>query len=61
MPVRSCKSSGKSGHKYGSKGKCYTGSGSKSKAKRQGRAIQANKKRKQFLFVSKAIAIFSWN
>lgn len=41
MPVKKCSSGGKQGNKYGDKGKCYTGSGSKAKAAKQGRAIKA--------------------
>ena len=41
MPVKKCKG----GYKYGDSGKCYKGKNAKSKAARQGRAIQANKKR----------------
>lgn len=44
MPVRRTKSGG---YKYGSKGKTYYGKGAKAKAARQGRAIQANKKRRK--------------
>ena len=40
MPVRKVKG----GYRYGSKGKVYK---SKAKAQRQGRAIQANRKRKK--------------
>lgn len=47
MPVRSCASKGKSGHKYGSSGKCYTGSASRSKAATQGRAIKANQRQRR--------------
>ena len=51
MPVRSCRSGGKPGYKYGQSGKCYTytaGDASsrkkaKSKAAKQGRAIEASK------------------
>lgn len=32
---------GKSGHKWGDEGKCYTGPGSKAKAAKQGHAIKA--------------------
>lgn len=46
MPVKGCNKGGKSGKKYGNSGKCYTGSGAASKAKRQGRAIEASKHRK---------------
>ena len=41
MPVRKTKG----GYKYGSKGKLYKGKGAKAKAAKQGRAINANKKR----------------
>jgi len=47
MPVKGCKSNGKSGKKYGNSGKCYTGEGAEAKAKRQGRAIEVNRKRKK--------------
>lgn len=46
MPVKPCKSKGKRGHKYGTKGKCYTGKSGKSKASRQGRAIKASQGKK---------------
>lgn len=41
MPVHTCTKDGKSGHKWGRSGKCYTGKGSKEKAERQGRAIRS--------------------
>ena len=44
MPVRKTKSGG---YKYGSKGKTYYGKGARAKAARQGRAIQANKRRRK--------------
>ncbi len=44
MPVKRCQSSGKSGHKWGNKGKCYTGSGSRGRAMKQGRAYHAKKR-----------------
>lgn len=40
MPVRKV---GKSGYKWGSKGKLYKGKGAKEKALRQGRAIKSKK------------------
>lgn len=43
MPVRRTKSGG---YKYGSKGKTYYGKGARAKAAKQGRAIQANKRKK---------------
>lgn len=46
MPVKKCSSHGKSGHKYGDRGKCYTGKGSTAKAARQGRAIKASQARR---------------
>lgn len=42
MPVKPCKSNGKSGHKYGDSGKCYTGKGSEAKANEQRKAIKAS-------------------
>ena len=44
MPVKRTKSGG---YKWGSKGKTYYGKGAKAKAARQGRAIQASKRRKK--------------
>ena len=41
MPVKRCNSGGKSGWKWGDKGKCYTGPGAKKKAIKQGVAIEA--------------------
>jgi hypothetical protein len=40
MPIQSCSSEGKSGHRFGKSGKCYTGKNSKSKARKQGVAIK---------------------
>ena len=40
MPVHKTKD----GHQYGTKGKNYTGKGSKKRAAKQGRAIQASKR-----------------
>ena len=42
MPVRRVGG----GYRYGDKGKLYRGKGAKAKAARQGRAIQARRKRK---------------
>lgn len=36
MPVGPCQSKKKKGYKYGDSGKCYTGSGAKKKAAKQG-------------------------
>ena len=44
MPVRKTRGGG---YKYGSKGKTYYGKGAKAKAAKQGRAIQASKRRKR--------------
>lgn len=41
MPVRKVKG----GYRYGRKGKLYKGKGARAKAARQGRAIQANKRK----------------
>lgn len=43
MPIMKCSKDGKSGYKYGETGTCYTGPGAMEKAKKQGRAIEANK------------------
>ena len=43
MPVRRTKGGG---YKYGTKGKTYYGKGAKTKATKQGRAIQASKRRR---------------
>jgi hypothetical protein len=50
MPLKKCSSGGKSGWKWGSSGKCYTGPGAKKKAIKQGVAIEGPEK-----FASKAI------
>jgi len=47
MPVKRCSSKGKSGYRWGDSGKCYTGSGAKSKAAKQGRAIKASQTQKR--------------
>ena len=44
MPVMPCTKNRKKGHKWGKNGTCYTGPGSETKAKRQGRAIKANQR-----------------
>jgi len=54
MPIQRCRKNGKPGYKWGQSGACYTYtpgnkrsmSLAKSKALRQGRAINVNKKRK---------------
>ncbi len=43
MPVKKCQSKDVSGFKWGDSGKCYTGSSAKTKALRQGRAINVNR------------------
>ena len=44
MPVHRV---GKSGYKYGSKGKTYYGKGAKKKAQRQAKAINISKKKRK--------------
>lgn len=44
MPVKKCQSSGKSGKKWGNKGKCYTGPGATTKAGKQGVAIRISQR-----------------
>lgn len=43
MPLMRCTKDGKQGWKYGKSGKCYTGSGARAKAEKQGKAIEAGK------------------
>jgi hypothetical protein len=43
MPIVKCIVKGKSGHKFGETGKCYTGKGSKNKASMQAKAIKSSK------------------
>lgn len=43
MPLMRCTVDGKPGVKYGKHGKCYTGRDAKTKAKRQGQAIEINR------------------
>ncbi len=45
MPLLKCQINGKLGWKFGATGKCFTGSQGRSKAVKQGRAIQASKNR----------------
>lgn len=42
MPIKKCTYKGKSGYKWGNKGKCYTGKYGKQKAEKQARAILAS-------------------
>jgi len=42
VPIQKCNN----GHKYGNTGKCYKGKGSRAKAARQGRAIEASKSKR---------------
>ena len=43
MPVKRCTKDGVSGWKYGDSGHCYTGPGAKSKAAKQGQAIEISR------------------
>jgi len=43
MPVQPCTANGKSGYRWGEKGKCYTGEDAKKKAEKQGAAIKTSK------------------
>ena len=47
MPLKRCRKQGKQGWKWGDTGVCYTGQNAKARAMRQGRAIEANKKKKE--------------
>ena len=42
MPIKKC---GKTGYKFGESGKCYSGSGAREKAVKQGQAIKASQNR----------------
>ncbi len=55
MPVQECQKGGKSGHKWGSQGVCFVGSGSRAKAAEVGRAIHAQEKRMDRLQLLKSI------
>ena len=44
MPLMRCTKNGKSGWKFGTSGKCYTGKDARAKAAKQGRAIKGSKK-----------------
>jgi len=46
MPIKRTTKDGKAAYKYGSSGKAYTGAGAKAKAAKQGRAIEASKRKK---------------
>lgn len=47
MPLMKCTKNKKAGYKWGKSGTCYTGSNAKSKAKKQGRAIEASKSKRK--------------
>lgn len=47
MPVKRCQKNGKSGHKFGDSGKCFTGKRSQTKAARQGQAVKSSQNRKR--------------
>lgn len=46
MPVKKCKKDGKSGYKWGDSGACFTGSGGRERARKQGIAIESSKNKK---------------
>lgn len=43
MPIKKCNG----GYKYGEEGKCYNGKGARTKAKKQGQAIEISKLKKK--------------
>ena len=47
MPKQQCKDNGKTGVKWGNKGKCYTGKNKETKMNQQRKAIEASKYRKE--------------
>lgn len=42
MPIKKCSANGKTGHRWGNHGKCYTGKGSRAKAAKQAGAAYAH-------------------
>lgn len=42
MPIKPCTANGKSGHKYGDSGHCYTGENSREMAGKQAAAVHAS-------------------
>lgn len=46
MPVIRCQKNGERGWKWGESGTCYVGPGAREKAAKQGRAIEADKARR---------------
>lgn len=47
MPIMSCQKDGKNGWKWGEQGVCFIGPDGRAKAEAVGRAIEANKNRKE--------------
>lgn len=47
MPKKTCSSGGKSGVKWGNKGKCYTGPNKETKMNTQRKAIKASQSKKK--------------
>lgn len=45
MPLKRCMKERMAGFRWGDKGICYTGPGAREKALKQGRAVEASKKR----------------
>lgn len=46
MPIKSCQIKNKKGYKYGDTGKCYPGKSGKTKARKQGQAIEISRHKK---------------
>lgn len=47
MPIKACQTKGKKGFKYGDGGKCYLGKSGKSKARKQGQAIEISRHKRK--------------
>jgi len=58
VPVERCTSNGQPGFRWGSQGRCYTGEGARARAERQGRAVEANKRRPTYGRVAEAVLVF---
>lgn len=47
MPITKCSKKGKVGFRFGKSGRCYTGTGAKKKAIKQGKAIKSSQARRK--------------
>lgn len=47
MPLEKCQKGGRQGYRWGRSGICYTGQDAEARAQEQGKAIEANKRRRK--------------